>query len=311
MLIVLSIYAALIWLIFFQLKLLSWNRTAHVIVGLIGLVIVLVVIGLLNTKTPSGRVTIVAKVNEIAPVVGGVVAKVPVKANQPLDAGTILFELDPRPYQYAVDEAEAALRIAELTRDRKQTVFDKGSGTISKHEMDEARAIYDQAKARLDKSLYDLEQTVVRAPAPGIVSSLGVSVGDQARPLNPVMPFIRNDGLFVVGIFNQNGANAMPAGTLVEIVFDRMPGRIFASEVIELAAGTSAGQIPVGAELLGAADIGSSSDVLVVLAWPDDLDRSIASAGSVGSATAFGPEAGAMGILAKVLLYMKMIGTYL
>jgi multidrug resistance efflux pump len=311
MLIVLSIYAALIWLIFFQLKLLSWNRTAHVIVGLIGLVIVLVVIGLLNTKTPSGRVTIVAKVNEIAPVVGGVVAKVPVKINQPLDAGTILFELDPRPYQYAVDEAEAALRIAELTRDRKQTVFDKGSGTISKHEMDEARAIYDQAKARLDKSLYDLEQTVVRAPAPGIVSSLGVSVGDQARPLNPVMPFIRNDGLFVVGIFNQNGANAMPAGTLVEIVFDRMPGRIFASEVIEIAAGTSAGQIPVGAELLGAADIGSSSDVLVVLAWPDDLDRSIASAGSVGSATAFGPEAGAMGILAKVLLYIKVIGTYL
>ena len=54
MLIVLSLYAALIWLIFFQLKLLSWNRTAHVIVGLIGLVIVLVVVGLLNTKTPSG-----------------------------------------------------------------------------------------------------------------------------------------------------------------------------------------------------------------------------------------------------------------
>ena len=48
MLIVLSIYAALIWLIFFQLKLLSWNRTAHVIVGLIGLVIVLVVVFLID-----------------------------------------------------------------------------------------------------------------------------------------------------------------------------------------------------------------------------------------------------------------------
>lgn len=311
MLIVLSIYAALIWLIFFQLKLLSWNRTAHVIVGLFGLLIVLVVIGLLNTKTPSGRVTIVARVNEIAPVVGGVVAKVPVKINQPLDAGTILFELDPRPYQYAVDEAQAALRIAELTRDRKQAVFDKGSGTISGQDMDEARAIYDVARARLDKSLYDLEQTVVRAPAAGIVSSLGLSVGDQARPLNPVMPFIRTDSLFVAGIFNQNGANAMPAGTPVEIAFDRIPGRLFKSEVIEISPGTSAGQIPVGAELLGATDIGSSSEILVVLAWPDGLDRSIASAGSVGTATAFGPEAGAMGILAKVLLYMKMIGTYL
>ncbi len=311
MLIVLSIYAALIWLIFFQLKLLSWNRTAHVIVGLIGLVIVLVVVGLLNTKTPSGRVTIVAKVNEIAPVVGGVVAKVPVKINQLLDVGAILFELDPRPYQYAVDKAEAAFRIAELTRNRKQTVFDKGTGTVSKQDMDEARAIYDEARARLDKALYDLEQTVVRAPAPGIVSSLGVSVGDQARPLNPVMPFIRTDSLFVAGVFKQNGANAMPAGTPVEIAFDRIPGRLFVSEVIEIASGTSAGQIPVGAELLGAADIGSSSEILVVLAWPDGLDRSIGTAGNVGTATAFGPDAGAMGILAKVLLYIKVIGTYL
>jgi hypothetical protein len=103
----------------------------------------------------------------------------------------------------------------------------------------------------------------------------------------------------------------MPAGTPVEIAFDRIPGRLFSSEVIEIAPGTSAGQIPVGAELLGAADIGSSSEVLVILAWPDGLDRSIASVGSVGTATAFGPEAGAMGILAKVLLYIKMIGTYL
>jgi multidrug resistance efflux pump len=311
MLIVLSIYAALIWLIFFQLKLMSWNRTAHVLVGLIGLAIVLVVIGLLNTKTPSGRVTIVAKVNEIAPAVGGVVVKVPVKANQPLDAGTVLFELDPRPFQYAVDEAAAALRIAELTRNRKQAVFDRGSSAISEQEIDEARTIYDEAKARLDKSLYDLEQTVVRAPARGTVSSLGVSVGDQARPLDPVMPFIRTDSLFVAGIFNQNGANAMPPGTPVEIAFDRMPGRLFTSEVIEIVPGTAGGQIPVGAELLGAADIGSSSEVLVVLEWPDGLDRSIASAGIVGTATAFGPEAGAMGILAKVLLYIKMIGTYL
>ena len=51
--------------------------------------------------------------------------------------------------------------------------------------------------------------------------------------------------------------------------------------------------------------------VLVGLAWPVGLDRSIASVGNVGTATAFGPETGAMGILAKVLLYIKMIGAYL
>jgi hypothetical protein len=90
-----------------------------------------------------------------------------------------------------------------------------------------------------------------------------------------------------------------------------MPGRIFSTEVVSAVAGTASGQIPIGAKLLGAVDIGSDSDVLVVLAWPEDLDREIATVGTVGSATAFGPNAGAMGMLATILLYVKMLGTYL
>ncbi len=312
MLIVLSIYAVLIWLIFFQLNLLPWNRASKVLVGVVGLLIVLVVIGLLNTKTPSGRVTIVARVNEIAPVVGGVVMNVPVTPNKPVETGDVLLELDPRPYQYAVDQAEAAHRIAKLTFERKQTVFDGGRGTsVSEQSLDESRAEFDEAEARLAKAKYDLDQTVIRAPAAGIVTSLGVSTGDQARPLSPVMPFIRTDTLFLAGVFSQNGLGAMPPGTPVEIAFDRIPGKLFSSEVVSVVPGTSTGQIPVGSNLLGAADIGSASDALVVLSWPDDLDRDIATAGTTGTGTAFGPNAGAMGILAKILLYLRMLGTYL
>jgi len=311
MLIVLAIYAGLIWLIFFQLKLLPWTRAIQVMVALIGLLIVLVVVGLLNTRTPSGRVTIVARVNQIAPVVGGVVANVPAEPNEPVEAGAVLLELDKRPYQYAVDEADATFRIAEATLARVQEAFDLGSGAVSEQSLDESRAAFDQAEARLDKARYDLEQTVVRAPADGVVTSLGVSVGDQARPLDPVIPFIRTESLFLAGVFSQNGLDAMPPGTPVKVVLNRMPGRIFSTEVVEAVAGTASGQLPIGAELLGAADIGSDSDALVVLAWPEDLDRDIAIAGTVGSATAFGPNAGAMGVLATILLYIKMLGTYL
>jgi multidrug resistance efflux pump len=311
MLIVLAIYAGLIWLIFFQLKLLPWSRTTKVLVAVIGLVIVLVVIGLLNTRTPSGRVTVVARVNQIAPVVGGVVANVPAEPNKPVEDGAVLLELDKRPFQYAVEEAEATFQIAKLTLARKQEVFDRGSGAVAEQSLDESQATFDQAEARLNKARYDLEQTVVRAPAAGVVTSLGVSVGDQARPLNPVIPFIRTDSLFLVGVFSQNGLDAMPPGTPVKVVLNRMPGRIFSTEVVSAVAGTASGQIPIGAKLLGAVDIGSDSDALVVLAWPEDLDREIATVGTVGSATAFGPNAGAMGMLATILLYVKMLGTYL
>ena len=311
MLIVLSIYALLIWLIFFQLKLMPWNRTSQVLVGLIGLIIVLVVVGLLNTRTPSGRVTVMARVNEIAPVVGGLVTNVPAEPNKLVEAGAVLLELDPLPFQYAVDQAEAAHRIAKLTLDRKAAVFDGGRGSVSAQSLDESQATFDEAKARLEKARYDLDQTIVRAPAAGIVTALGVSVGDQARPLSPVMPFIRTDTLFLAGVFSQNGLGAMPPGTVVEFATDRIPGKLFSSKVVSIVPGTSSGQIPVGANLLGATDIGTASDALVILAWPDDLDRDIATVGTTGTATAFGPNAGAMGILAKVLLYLRMLGTYL
>jgi multidrug resistance efflux pump len=311
MLIVLGLYAALIWLLFFRLKVLPWNRTSQVTIALVGLVIVLVVVGLLNTKTPSGRVTVVAKVTEIAPSVAGVVKSIPVEANQPIKAGEVLVELDPRPFQYAVDEARADMRIAEISLSRIETVLERGSQAVSEQTRDEAKAIYEAAKARMERASYDLEQTVVTAPSDGVVTALGATVGDQARPLNPILPFIKSDSAFLAGVFKQNGLAAMPVGTPVSIALDVAPGTIFQSEVLEIVPGTSSGQIPIGSSLLGAADIGSTGEILVVLSWPDGLDKEIAIAGSTGVATAFGPNAGAMGILATVLLFLKMLGTYL
>lgn len=311
MLIVVGLYAALIWLVFFKLKLLPWGRATQVLVGFVGLVIVLVVVGLLNTKTPSGRVTVVAHVVEIAPVVGGIVSSVSAVPNVPLKAGAVLFEIDKTPFQADLDVAMADLKIAQLTYDRKNTAITINESTVSKQSVDESRAALAAAQGRKDRAQYDFEQTVVTAPSDGIVTSLGVSSGDQARPLSPVMPFIRTDSLFLAGVFSQNGLDGMPVGTPVKVLLERKPGQIFDSKVVEIASGSSSGQIPVGSDILGAADIGNSGEILVVLAWPDGLDRTVASVGSIGSATAIGPDAGAMGILATVLLYLKMIGTYL
>ncbi|MGI9295806.1 MAG: biotin/lipoyl-binding protein, partial [Pseudomonadales bacterium] len=308
MAIVLAIYAGLIWLVFFQFKLLPWSRATQAIVAFVGLVIVLVVVGLLNTKTPSGRVTIVAQVNQIAPVVGGIVADVPVTPNVTVEAGTVLMELDKRPFQYAVDEADAAAKIAAITLERQETVYEK-SATVSKQDVDESRAAFAAAEARLATAQYNLEQATIVAPETGVATSIGLSVGDQAQPNSPVIPFIRTDSLVVAGVFNQNGLNAMPIATEVKLVFDRLPGQIFTTQVVEIVAGTASGQLPIGAELFGASDIGSGNEALVLLAWPEGLDRDVAIAGNVGSATAFGPDAGAMGMLATILLYAKMLGT--
>lgn len=311
MLIVLSLYALLIWLLFFKLKVLPWSRTTQILVSVIGLVIVLVVVGLLNTKTPSGRVTVSTRVVQIAPVVGGVVTAIPVTINEPVTSGAVLFELDQTPFKAALDEAVADLTIAEITYNRKQTAYDRNSNTISEQDLDESRAALAALQARKNRAQYDLDQTVVRAPSDGFVTSVGLSVGDQARPLSPVMPFIASDSSFIAGVFAQNGLDGMAPGTPVRIVLNRKPGQIFESKVVQVAPASSSGQISAGSDLLGALDIGSSGDALVILAWPENLDQAVATPGTVGSATAIGPDAGAMGMLATVLLYLKMLGTYL
>jgi RND family efflux transporter MFP subunit len=290
---------------------LPWSGATKTLVGVAGLAIVLVVVGLLNTRTPSGRVTVVVDVVAIAPVVGGLVTSVPVKQNVPITKGTVLFEIDKVPFQAIVDDAKESFALAQITYDRKQTLLKKGNGVVTMQSVDDSRATLVAAQARLTRAQYDLEKTVVTAPTDGMVTSLRLSPGDQARPLSPVMPFIRTNTLRLIGVFAQNGINEMPPGTPVRMVFSRVPGKIFDSKVVAIAPGTSSGQVAAGGNIIGAADIGGTQEALVSLEWPDDLDRNAATAGSVGSATAFGANAGAMGVLANVLLYVKMIGTYL
>lgn len=56
MLIVLGLYAGLIWLIFFKLKVLPWTRATKIAVSFVGLIILLVVVGLaLSEQTRACR----------------------------------------------------------------------------------------------------------------------------------------------------------------------------------------------------------------------------------------------------------------
>jgi membrane fusion protein (multidrug efflux system) len=62
-----------------------------------------------------------AHVTQISSRVGGTVTKVAIEDNQPVEAGAILVELDPRDYQVAVEKARAELADAEASAVAAQT----------------------------------------------------------------------------------------------------------------------------------------------------------------------------------------------
>ena len=56
---------------------------------------------------PAGQLRLIQNVVQIVPQVRGRVIDVPITPNTPLAPGDVLFQIDPRPYQYQVDKLEA------------------------------------------------------------------------------------------------------------------------------------------------------------------------------------------------------------
>ena len=73
MLIVLLLFACVVWLVFFRFKLLPWNWPWRIATVLLGCFILAVFVALLNTLTPSGRIAVVGRVVEVTPNVAGTV----------------------------------------------------------------------------------------------------------------------------------------------------------------------------------------------------------------------------------------------
>jgi membrane fusion protein (multidrug efflux system) len=66
-----------------------------------------------NESTDDAQVD--AHVTQVAARVGGTITKVNIDDNQPVEAGTVLVELDPRDYQVALDKTRAELADAEAS----------------------------------------------------------------------------------------------------------------------------------------------------------------------------------------------------
>jgi multidrug resistance efflux pump len=106
----LAIYAFIVWLIFFKFKLLAWTMTAAVIVVTIPIFALAALVLLLNVYAPSALdVQVVKYVVQVMPRVTGRVIEVPVEPNRLIRKGDVLFRIDPRPFQYEVDRLEAML----------------------------------------------------------------------------------------------------------------------------------------------------------------------------------------------------------
>lgn len=122
-----AIYIALVWLIYFRLRLLPFNLTNKIGVALVGCAVVFGLFLAMSYAHPhSSDVRIIRSVIPISSYLPSPaqVVDVPVQPNMPVNKGDVLFRLDSRPYESEVRRLEAALASAnfdlpKLEADRK------------------------------------------------------------------------------------------------------------------------------------------------------------------------------------------------
>lgn len=130
---------------------------------------------------------------DLRPRVSGYIHEVAFEEGELVQAGDLLFQIDPRPYQARAQAARADLALArsqlELARSeagRAKTLLE--SRAISQEEYDQrnaalmsARARVEAAQAALDTSELDLEYTRVTAPVSGRAGRALVTRGNLAN----------------------------------------------------------------------------------------------------------------------------------
>jgi multidrug resistance efflux pump len=151
----------------------------------------------------------------------------------------------------------------------------------------------------------------VRAPADGYVTAVALTVGDRALQARSAMSFIVENEITLVGMFAQNGFQAVKEGAVVDIVFDNVPGRIYHAKIIGIPKGVGQGQIAASGTLARTNALGGATVYPAVISIPDELSRDSLRLGMSGSATAFADNAGVIGLLASILVWVGSYTAYL
>jgi len=142
-----------------------------------------------DTVEFNGRLE-ASQIVEIRSRVGGYLVKDAFPEGEEVKAGDLLFEIDPAPYQKALDAANAELRGAEAQLKLADAEYSRARllltrTAISPEEVDirlgnqkVASAAVTSAKAKVERADLDLQYTKIRAPISGRVSRKLMTLGN-------------------------------------------------------------------------------------------------------------------------------------
>jgi RND family efflux transporter MFP subunit len=276
------------------------------------LVLLLLLIGLfvpMNWGSPQGRALVLRNSVAIVPDVAGEVLDVPAKPNIPLKEGDVLFNIDALPFKAKVDALQAQLDLQQLRFSETTRLQTSGAGRA--FDVEQRQAEVEQLQAELAAAKWNLEKTVVRAPADGYVTNLALRTGARVSslPLSPVMAFIDTSDTIIGMEVPQINARYIEPGQPVEATFKYMPGKIHSGKVESVLQAVATGQAKVSGTAVSSEPI-QSLPFVVRIRLDDQEFAAKLPAGSTGTAAIFTEHVKAAQVIRKVLLRQIAITNY-
>jgi RND family efflux transporter MFP subunit len=208
--------------------------------------------------TRDGKIR--ADVVRLSPDVSGLVRSVEVADNQRVEKGAVVFRIDSKRFELAVQQAEANLASAQAAAAqaaKELNLYERlGDGASTKQRIDQALATKSQADAAVKSAAaslgvaqLEIERSVVRAPVNGYLTNFHLRPGNYVQAGAPVTAIVDSDSYYVIGYFEENKLPRINIGERAAI-YAMGVQRPFEAHVTGIAAGIEDRELSEGDTLL-------------------------------------------------------------
>ncbi|MEM7074993.1 MAG: biotin/lipoyl-binding protein [Pseudomonadota bacterium] len=169
-----------------------------------------------------------------------------------------------------------------------------------------------EAEEALVQARWALDQTVVRAPANGIVTSLSLRPGNRVTTVQGAINFVVPGDRLLVARLPQSSFSNVGVGDKVQVALGTLPGQAFEAIILNVPPGTREGTVDARAGLPSLRDLAGASQYIVTMDIPEEIAAGGgARLGASGTALVITQEAGAIAVLAKILFWVSKMLNYI
>jgi multidrug resistance efflux pump len=218
-------------------------------VVVLALMAALLMYGRYLTKPWTRDAYVRANVVGVAPRVAGPIVQIPVKDNQAVKKGDLLFQIDPRTFQAALDQAKGVLsqtqaKLVDLEANAKRAVDLLAQNVISREQYDDqvqafeaAKADVEAAQAAVENAQLNLEFTTVVSPVDGYLTNVNTSPGTYVAAGQQLLALVDTSTFWVAAYFKETQITNVQPGDKVRITLMGHAGQPFDGEVVSTAWG--------------------------------------------------------------------------